>query len=303
MERDVKIMIANTDYCVRATAANGQIRAFVADTRFLVNTAASIHKTSAVASAALGRTLTAAAIMGIMTGNDSDFITIHIKGDGPIGGVMAVSKGTGTVKGYVNNPEVDIIDHPNGKLNVAGIVGKGSLTVTKDLGLKEPYSGSLDLVSGEIAQDLANYFLVSEQVPTALSLGVLVDKDLSIKRAGGFLIQLMPFATDEVVQTLEEKLSDFPNITTLLESGKQATNIMDMLLSNFGYEILQSQPLSYQCDCSKQRCEKVLISIGADELQKIIEEDGKACISCHFCKNNYIFDEQELHLLINSLGE
>ena len=289
------------DYCLRATAANGQIRAFVASSKFLADRAAAIHKTTPVATAALGRLLTAAAIMGLMSGNEKDLITINIKGDGPIGGVLATSDGRGRVKGYVNNPRVDIPNKPNGKLDVGGAVGMGNITVIKDLGLKEPYVGKLELISGEIAEDVAGYFLMSEQTPSILSLGVLVDRDQTVKQAGGFLIQLMPGYEDELIDKLEAKMQGFPAITTILEEGKTPEDVLEMLLGEFGYEITETSNIEYYCNCDKDRVTGAIISIGKEELAKIIEEDGQAEINCHFCDKQYHFDKDELVKMLHGL--
>ena len=282
------------DYCLRATAANGQIRAFVASSKYLAGEAAAIHKTSPVASAALGRLLTACSVMGLMAGNESDLITVNIKGDGPIGGLVATSDGLGRVKGYVHNPDADIAAKPNGKLDVGGAVGSGSITVIKDLGLKEPYVGKLELVSGEIAEDIASYFAVSEQTPSVLSLGVLVDVDHSIKAAGGFLLQLLPGYNDDIIDSLEAKMAGFPAVTHLLNSGKTPEDILDALLGDFGYEITDNIPIEYYCNCNKDRVTGALIAVGAEDLAQIIEEDGKAEINCHFCSKKYHFDKDAL---------
>ena len=282
------------DYCLRATAANGHIRAFAATTKYLVDEAAAIHRTTPVASAALGRLLTATAIMGLMAGNDSDLITVNIKGDGPIGGVLATSNGLGRVRGYVHNPQGTLDARPDGKLNVGGAIGNGQITVIKDLGLKEPYVGTLALVSGEVAEDVAGYYAFSEQVPSIVSLGVLVDRDHSIKQAGGFLLQLMPGFDDGLIDALEAKMADFPAVTALLEAGKTPEDVLDMLLADFGYEITDKSPLEFYCNCDRKRVTGALVSMGAKELGEIIEEDGKAEVNCHFCNKHYAFDKDEL---------
>lgn len=288
------------DYCLRATAANGQIRAFAASSKFLAGEAAAIHNLSPVASAALGRLLTACSIMGLMAGNESDLITVNIKGDGSIGGIVATSDGLGRVKGYVHNPEADIPIKPNGKLDVGGAVGNGTITVIKDLGLKEPYVGKLELVSGEIAEDVANYFAISEQTPSVLSLGVLVDVDHSIKAAGGFLLQLLPGHDDSIIDSLEAKMADFPAITRLFDSGKTPEDILDALLGDFGYEITEKAPIEYYCNCDRDRVTGALIAVGAKDLAQIIEEDGGAEINCHFCSEKYYFDKDALLEILDS---
>ncbi|MCL2397502.1 MAG: Hsp33 family molecular chaperone HslO [Defluviitaleaceae bacterium] len=289
------------DYYLRATAAEGQIRAFAASSRYLAGEAAAVHGTTPVATAALGRTLTAAAIMGLMAGNDKDLITVSIRGNGPIGGVLATSDGLGRVKGYVLYPQGDIVPKPNGKLDVGGAIGAGHITVIKDLGLKEPYVGKLELISGEIAEDVAGYFLISEQTPTILSLGVLVGRDHSVQQAGGFLLQLMPGYDDGLIDKLETKMQGFPAITDLLAAGKSPEDVMEMLLADFGYEITENAPIEFYCNCDEERVAGVLISIGADELGQIIEEDGQAEVGCHFCNKQYRFGKDKLVGLLASL--
>ena len=289
------------DYVLRATAANNQIRAFVATSKYLTDKAATIHKTSAVATAALGRSLTAAAVMGLMLGNDDHSLTINIRGDGPIKGVLVVTDGLGNVRGYVNNPAADVEDRPDGKLNVGGAIGNGQLTVAKDLGLKEPYVGTTPLVSGEIAEDLATYFMYSEQTPSIISLGVMVDVDLSVRAAGGFFIQLLPGASDHTIDQLEAHIKDFPPISQLLDQQKSPEDILELLLAPFNYEITENHPIAFACNCGKERMERALISLGVSELQSILEEQGQAEISCHFCNKTYCFQEDELRQLIGGL--
>ncbi|MCL2235892.1 MAG: Hsp33 family molecular chaperone HslO [Defluviitaleaceae bacterium] len=290
------------DYCLRATAGDGQIRAFVATSKFLVDKAAQIHKTNPVASAALGRTLTAAAIMGLMLGHDDHSLTLNIRGDGPLGGVLAVTDGLGRVRGYVRNPLADVPNRADGKLNVGGAVGNGQLTVAKDLGLKEPYVGTTPLVSGEIAEDIASYFMASEQTPSIISLGVMVDVDLSIKAAGGFFVQLLPGASDEIIDRLEAHIQGFPQISRLLDEEKTPEDVLDMLLSPFGYEITERHPIGFVCTCSKERMERGLISLGAVEIKSILEEQGKAEISCHFCSKTYQFNGEDLAQMLQALS-
>ena len=288
------------DYCIRATAANGQIRAFVVTSQGLVETSRRIHNTSATASAALGRTLTGAAIMGLLAGNEEDLLTISIKGNGGIGGILATSDGLGRVKGYVHNPSADLPPKNNGKLDVSGIVGEGTLTITKDVGLKEPYSGTLELVSGEIAEDITNYFAISEQIPTILSLGVKVDTNLSIKQAGGFLIQLMPFYEEWVIDELEKIIQNFPSVTTLLDEGKTPEDILEMLLGSLNCEITEKYSVEYYCNCDKERVSRSLATLQKHELRAIIEEDGNAEVNCHFCNTVYTFNKDELTEILNN---
>ena len=289
------------DYILRATAADGRIRAFAATSRNTVQKAREIHNTSPVVSAALGRLLTAAAIMGAMLKSPKDLITIQITGDGPISGIIATSDSSSNVKGYAVNPDIEMPLRADGKLNVGGAIGSGNLRIIKDIGLKEPYSGSIGLVSGEIAEDLTYYFAKSEQVPSSVGLGVLVDTDTSIKQSGGFIIQLMPDIDDETVDRLEKKLLTIPYITDMLNSGFTPEMILNEILGDFGVEMLDKLPMDYRCSCSKERVGQALISLGKKELSKIIEEDKKAEVTCHFCNKVYNFTEDELkQLLIES---
>lgn len=286
--------MADKDICIRATAADGQIRAFVASSRLLANKAAAIHGTTPVATAALGRLLTASAIMGLMAGNDEDLITVSIKGDGPLGGLLATTDGLGRVKGYVHNPKADLPPRADGKLDVGGAVGAGFITVIKDLGLKEPYVGKLELISGEIAEDIAGYFLISEQIPSVLSLGVLVGRDCAVAAAGGFLLQAMPSHETNLIDRLEAKMRDFPPITGLLTADKTPEDVLDLLLADFGYEITGAAPVEYYCNCGKERILSALVSLGRAEIDKIIQEDGQAEVNCHFCNTVYHFGRDEL---------
>lgn len=289
-----RIYLSMKDYVIRATAGNGSVRAFAATMRNTVNKAQDIHRTSPVASAALGRTLTAASIMGLMLKHDDDLITISLKGDGPIGGILATSDSKGRVKGYVFNPDIDLPLKSNGKLDVSGALGGGYLSVIKDLGMKEPYVGQIPIVSGEIAEDVAYYFTQSEQTPSAVALGVLVDVDYTIKQAGGFVIQMMPGAEQEIAEKIEKKLENLPSITALLDAGKSPEMILDEILGEFVVEILEKHPAEYYCNCSRERVEKALISLGKNELSEIMEQDKGAEVNCHFCEKKYQFDENDL---------
>lgn len=286
------------DYIIRATAGNGSIRAFAAISTNTVEKARQIHQTTPVASAALGRMLTAAAMMGAMLKSEKDLITLQITGDGPLKGVLVTSDSKSNVKGYVVNPDVDIPLKADGKLNVGGAIGNGSLRVIKDIGLKEPYSGSIELVSGEIADDITYYFAKSEQVPSSVGLGVLVDTDLTIKHSGGFIIQLMPDAPEDVIDKLEKKLLTIPYITDMLNSGLDAEKILETILGDFGLEILDKTGMDYKCSCNRQRVEQAIVSLGKKELAKIIEEDKKASLTCQFCNKVYEFNEEELKKLL-----
>ena len=286
------------DYIVRATAGDGSIRAFAATTRGLVQKAREIHHTSPVASAALGRLLTAAAMMGSMLKGDKDLVTLQIRGDGPLQGIVVSGDCCGRVKGYVFNPNVELPDKYPGKLDVGGAIGAGYLDVIKDIGMREPYAGRIELVTGEIAEDLTYYFAQSEQTPSAVGLGVLVETDTSVRRAGGFMIQLLPGADEGMVSRLEEKLRHVPYVTDLLDAGKTPEEILELLLGDMGLRILDRLPASFSCNCDRQRVEIALISIGREELEKIIEEDGKANLHCHFCAKEYDFTKSDLLCLL-----
>ncbi|CUH93485.1 Hsp33 family molecular chaperone HslO [Herbinix luporum] len=283
-----------TDYIVRASAANNQIRAFAATSKNLIEHARTIHNTSPIATAALGRLLTAGAMMGVMMKGDKDLLTLQIKGNGPIGGVTVTANSKGTVKGYVYNPQIMLPANPQGKLDVGGAIGEGMLTVIKDLGLKEPYVGQTNLVSGEIAEDLTYYYATSEQVPSSVALGVLMNKDNTVRCGGGFILQLMPFAEDEVISKLEEKISGLKGITGLLDKGMTPEMILDHLLGDLGMEILEKYPTGFECNCSKERVEKAVISIGKKDIKEMIDDNKPIEVNCHFCNEHYIFTVEEL---------
>lgn len=287
-----------SDYIVRATAGNGSIRAFAATTRDLVQHAREIHHTSPVASAALGRMLTAASMMGSMLKGDKDLLTLQVRGEGPLQGIVVTSDSKAQVKGYVFNPSVEIPDLIPGKLNVSGAIGAGHLSVIKDIGMREPYAGKIELVTGEIAEDLTYYFAQSEQTPSAIGLGVLVETDTSIRRAGGFIIQLLPDATDEMIDKLEKKLATIPYVSDLLDMGQTPEDILNMILGDFDLKIMDKIPTTFYCNCTRERVEKALISIGKEELEKIIREDKKANLHCHFCSKEYDFSEEQLVALL-----
>ncbi len=289
------------DHILRASAGNGSMRIFVADTKQTAQKSFELHKTSPVMSAAMGRALTAAAIMGSMLKSEDDLISIQIKGDGPGGGLTVTSDSKSRVKGYPYNAMVDIPLKSIGKLDVQGALGYGTFTVIKDMGLKEPYVGQIPLVSGEIAEDLTYYFAKSEQTPSAVALGVLVDRDYSIKQSGGFIIQMMPDADDEIVTELEDKLTKIESVTEMLERGMNTEDILNVLVGGFDPQILDTIPVEYHCNCTRQRVEKALISLGKKELAKIIEEDGKASMHCHFCNKDYDFNREELVTILNNV--
>lgn len=282
------------DYMIRATAADSQIRAFAATTREMVEYARKVHGTSPVATAALGRLLTAGAMMGSMMKGDDDILTLQIKGNGPIGGIIVTANAHGKVKGYVHNPEVLIHANNIGKLDVGGAVGEGILSVIKDMGLKEPYVGQTTLVSGEIAEDLTYYFAASEQVPSVVALGVLMNKDNTVKRAGGFIIQLMPFAEESIIDRLEQKINSITGITGLLDQDMTPEMILNDILGEFGLDIMDKLPAGFECNCTKKRIEKAIVSIGRKDIEEMIEENEPIEVNCHFCNKNYQFTVEEL---------
>lgn len=282
------------DYIVRATAANAQIRAFACTSMETVEAARAHHNTTPVATAALGRLLTGGAMMGIMLKGEKDVLTLQVHGDGPLQGMTVTADAFGHVKGYVNNPYVDLPLNAKGKLDVAGAVGIGFMNVIKDLGLKEPYVGQTVLQTSEIAEDLTFYFATSEQVPSSVGLGVLVGKDYKVAQAGGFIIQLMPFAEDKVIDRLEENLKEVDSVTKLLSEGLTPEQILEKVLAGFDVEFTDKLPMSFYCDCSKSRVEKVLISVGKKDLQEMIDDGKPVEVNCHFCNTNYTFDIDEL---------
>ena len=282
------------DYIVRAVAADSQIRAFAAVTTETVETARKDHNTSPVATAALGRLLTGGAMMGVMMKGENDILTLQIKGDGPINGITVTADSKGRVKGYAGNPEVLIPANSKGKLDVSGAVGNGILNVIKDIGLKEPYSGQVALQTGEIAEDLTYYFAVSEQVPSAVGLGVLMNKDNTVRQAGGFIVQVMPFAEESTIAKLEQNVQKIQSVTTLLEQGHTPESLLEQVLEGFDIEINDTIPTEFYCNCDKNRVEKALISIGRKELNELIQEGKEVELNCHFCNTNYVFSVEEL---------
>lgn len=289
--------IKMSDYIVSAMSANEQIRAFACTTRDLVEHARSIHNTSPVMSAALGRMLSAAAMMGSMMKGDKDLLTLQIKGAGPAGGITVTADSLANVKGYANVPEVIIPAKPNGKLDVSGAIGPGSLRVIKDMGLKEPYVGEVSLQTGEIAEDLTYYFAVSEQVPSSVGLGVLMNRDNTVRQAGGFIIQLMPFATDEVISILEENLKSIQSVTQMLDGGDTPEDMLRKVLKGFDVEITGKMPTQYKCNCSRERLERVMLSLGKKELDEMVKEGKPVEVGCSFCNTKYVFTPEELSKL------
>lgn len=282
------------DQLVRGTALGGKVRAFAATTKQLVDELHQRQGTLAVASAALGRTATMAAIMGVMMKGEEK-LTLQVKGDGPIGKIVVDANARGEVRGYVDHPQIELPLKPNGKLDVSGAVGEGFIYVTKDLGLKEPYNGSTPLVSGELAEDFTYYFAKSEQTPSAVALGVLVDVDYTIRAAGGWLIQLLPGLSDEEIDEIEQQVAKIRPITELLDRGMTPDEILREILPDFTK--LDESEVYFQCYCSRDRVEQTLISLGYDELEAMIHEDGQAEASCHFCNEFYHFTGEELEAL------
>ena len=287
------------DKLIRGNSTDGSIRVFTAITTDVVNEAHRIHQTSATVSAALGRLLTAGAILGAQLKSEQDSLTLQINGDGPVGMMTVVSNARSEVRGYVSNPIADLPPNTKGKLDVSGIIGQGFLSVIRDLELKEPYIGRTPLISGEIAEDLTYYYAKSEQIPTAIALGVLVDTDLSVKAAGGYMIQLMPEATDETADRLTEIVENLPPVTDMIMNKMSAEDIAFAVTDGFDMVLELNAPSpEYKCNCSRDRMERALISLGKKELSDIIEEQGNAEMTCRFCDNVYEFSKDELITLM-----
>ncbi len=291
-------MAENKDYMIRATAADGMIRAFAATTRNTVETARQAHNTSPVATAALGRLMTGALMMGYDMKNDPDLLTLRINCDGPIGGLLVTADHNGHVKGYVHNPDVILPPNSKGKLDVGGALHLGILSVIRDTGLKEPYIGETILVSGEIAEDLTYYFANSEQVPSSVALGVLMNKDNTVRQAGGFIIQLMPGASDEIIDMLESRLKGIDSMTAMLDRGMSPEDILGHILGELNLEINEKHDCSFYCGCTRERLEQALISTGRKELEEMISEDKPIEMQCHFCGKKYEFSVEELTKLL-----
>ncbi len=285
------------DYIVRAAAANTQIRAFAAVTTELVEEARQRHGTSPVATAALGRLLTGGVMMGSMMKNEEDMLTLQIKCSGQIGGLTVTADSQGNVKGYVHNPDV-MLPPKNGKLDVGGALGQGVLTVIKDMGLKEPYSGQTILQTGEIAEDLTYYFATSEQVPSSVGLGVLMEKDNTVRCAGGFIVQVMPFIEDKVLEKLEQNIQNIQSVTSMLDNGHTPEEMLGHVLEGLDLEITDTLPARFHCNCSKERIEKAIISIGKKEIQSMIVDGKEVEVKCHFCNTAYTYSVDELKDLL-----
>lgn len=291
-KREADINMA--DYIVRVTAADTQIRAFACTTREMAETARQIHNTSPVVTAALGRLLSAGAMMGSMLKGEQDLLTLQVKGDGPIQGLIVTADSRGKVKGYPEVADVILPANRLGKLDVGGAVGQGTLSVIRDMGLKEPYVGQTLLQTGEIAEDLTYYFAASEQVPSSVGLGVLMNRDNTVKQAGGFIIQLMPFAEESVVGRLEENLSRVRSVTAMLDEGKTPEQMLETLLEGLSPEVTDTVETVFSCNCSKDKIERVLISLGQQEIKDMIEEGHEIEVNCHFCNSHYKFSVEEL---------
>ena len=290
------------DQIIRVLAKNAPVKASVITARDMVERARQIHRTLPVATAALGRTLMAASMMGNQLKEDNGSVTLRIKGDGPLGGITAVADSAGNARGYVVNPAVDLPLKGPAKLDVGSAVGRdGSLTVIKDLNMKEPYVGTVPLVSGEIAEDITSYFAESEQIPTACALGVLVDVDQSVLCAGGYLIQLLPGADDAAISAIERGIEKVGPVTEALRGGLDARGLVEQVLSEFELEELSAEPVEYRCYCSRDRVTRALISMGREELEALISEQGRAELTCQFCDKVYHYTKEELEGLLASL--
>lgn len=287
-----------SDYIVRATAAENQIRAFAITSRDMVEKARQIHNTSPVATAALGRSLSAGAMMGSMMKGEQDLLTLQIRGDGPLGGITVTADSKARVKGYVNEPAVLIPANAKGKLDVSGAIGTGMLQVIRDLGMKEPYVGQTELQTGEIAEDLTYYFANSEQIPSSVGLGVLLNRDNTVCQAGGFIIQLMPYTEDKVIDALEQRLAKVSSVTELLNRGLTPEGILEELLGDLGFTVNDTIPTAFSCNCSKERVEKAIISIGSKEIREMIRDGKPIEVKCHFCNEAYSFNIEELKRIL-----
>lgn len=284
---------------LRATAMGGDVRLFATITTDIVEEARKIHNLSATSSAALGRLLTAGSMMGVMLKGDDDRLTLTIQGGGPAGNLVVAADSKGMVKGYMSNPQADLPPKDNGKLNVGALIGNdGFLTVIKDMGLKTPYTGKSELISGEIGDDLAYYFTTSEQTPSAVAVGVLVDKDLSIKGAGGLIVQMMPGSDEGLADVITYRLQEIPPLSTLISEGKNAEDILNLLFDDMDLQINERIETKYQCDCSRERIERALIAIGKKDLESLKKEQKNVEVQCHFCNKKYVFDHDDIDKLL-----
>ena len=290
----------NKDYIVRASIANDSVRAFAISSTHLVAEARERHKTLPVVTAALGRLLSAGAIMGSMMKGEKDIVTITLKGDGPAGYITVTADSHGHIKGFPGNPNVDIPRKYAGKLDVGTAVGSGFLTVSYDLGLKEPYSGQVEIQTGEVAEDLAYYFTVSEQLPSAVGLGVMVDTDSSVKHAGGFIVQLLPDAPEEVIELLEKKLANIEPVTSMMEKGMTPEDMLSYIFEGTDIEFTEKRDVEFYCDCSKDKVSRALAAMGDGELQGIIDDDEEIEVKCFFCNTAYKFSVEDIKNILSS---
>lgn len=286
------------DYIIRGMAAENQIRVFSASTKNTIEEARKLHQTSPVATAALGRLMTAASMMGTMLKGEQDLITLQIKGSGPLGGIVVTSNSKAQVKGYVYNPDVDLPLNDKGKLDVSGALGLGIMNIIKDIGLKKPYIGQTHLVSGEIAEDLTYYYANSEQIPSVVALGVLIDRDGTVKQSGGFIIQLLPDASEHLIETLENNLVQMPSVTSLLEEGCSPEEILRYALGELDLVVHETIETEFYCNCTKERVEKALISVGRKDLKEMIDDGESIELNCHFCSKKYTFSIDELENIL-----
>lgn len=291
-------MANNEDYIVRATAAQKQLRIFACTARGLVEEARRLHNTSPVATAALGRLLTAAAMMGCMMKGEQDILTLQVECTGPIGGITVTADSSAGVRGYVQKPDVMLPPNTAGKLDVAGAVGTGFLNVIRDTGLKEPYNGKTELISGEIAEDLTYYYAISEQIPSSVGLGVLMGLDNHVRQAGGFIIQVMPMAEDAVIDRLEKRLSEVDSVTSLLEDGMEPEGLIRYLMEGADVDILERIPASYHCSCSRERVFRAVASIGRRDLQEMADSGEPVEVNCDFCGSHYVFGTEDLRSML-----
>lgn len=291
------------DYMVRGTAAGDMIRAFSATTREMTEYCRKVHNTAPVVSAALGRLLTAGVMMGTMMKGDRDEITLKIDGDGPVQHLIVTADSHGTARGYVTNPNVELPLKGPAKLDVGTAVGNGTLSVIRDIGLGDPYVGQVTLVSGEIAEDITKYFAVSEQVPSSVALGVLVDTDLTIRQAGGFIIQLMPDCPDDVIDRLEQNLTGLPSMTQMLEDGMTPEQVLERVLEGLDLRILEKIPLEYRCTCSHDKVSRALQSISAHDLKEMVDDGKDVEVGCQFCDKKYVFRPEEIReMYVRKIG-
>ncbi len=292
------------DYMIRATAADAQIRAFAVTSRDLVEYAREAHDLSPVAAAALGRTMSAALMMADMLKGPQDLLTLKIDGDGPIGGILVTADNHGGVKGYVLNPAVDLPNHSNGHLNVGGAVGRGTLTVIRDMGMKDPYVGQTAIQTGEIAEDITYYYAASEQIPSSVGLGVLVNRrEKKILQAGGFIVQLMPFAEEETISALEKNLRGIDAVTKMLSAGDTPEQMLEKVLAGLNPVVTEKNPVEFRCNCGKDRYERALVLLGRDEVQKIVDDGEPVEIKCQFCGKKYSFSPEELRAVLSKTAK